>query len=169
MDPKSDRLRLSTEPYRRETIYCMIVDLLILSVFSALILTAKVYELFFIALAYIIVEMMTNYYVFFASVIERKFMKFSDNKVKIMKIREEISTSGWLFTSAVGFLYPKKDHMKRYIILAKDTNDRTIKIRTVMTSKKAQHFSDTYITGRTEFVNMRIGNYSRILYNNNLT
>ena len=70
--------------------------------------------------------------------VEIKLSKYTTKKLKIKKIREEFSGSGpWYENSIVGRLYPKELGLERCKIECLDENNKVIKLRLVMGSKKA--------------------------------
>ncbi len=164
MDFSKEWFIATIEPYKREMLYCMIIDSVVLSLTAAIILFTKVYELFFFLVIYILVEIMTNYYVFIASMVEFRLNKFDYSRVRVLLIRDELSFSGHLFTSAISFLYPKKDHMKRCIIIAEKKENKILKVRSAMSTKNAQNFSDKYISNQNQYVEICSGKYSKVLY-----
>lgn len=164
MDFTSKRFNICVEPYRREMIYCMKIDSILLIIFTAIIFVSNVYQLFVFVVIYLTLEMMTNYYVYLACLIEYRLNMFCIKKVKVIKLREEIAYSGWMFSSAISFLYPKAKQMKRYIIIANEEQNAVLKVRSVMSVKNAQNFSDNHINKQNVHVYLFYGKLSKVLY-----
>ncbi|MBQ6569495.1 MAG: hypothetical protein IJL87_04490 [Clostridia bacterium] len=143
-DKKTDICKRAYAPYKREALYCFVLDAVLSAVLIPLIWLMDFPLLFLSIPLLFITETALNYRIGLLSYAEQKKERFVTEKVQFVSIADEYSASGH-WGSVIPALYDKKLRMGRYKIKCTDQNGKLIRLRCAVSGKKWQIISD-YIT-----------------------
>ncbi len=160
MDIDRKLIKNSYIPYNREALYCFCIDTMILLLGSAGFICVNAHInapwIFgFIPFCYT-VECFLNYKVSLLSKIEYRYNKYTIIRLRIAKLKIELSWSGsrsdHFNASALKKLYPKNMHVEKYRIICYDELGKKYRLRMVMSGKKWEKMlklierrGDTYV------------------------
>ena len=167
MDSNKVEYSRAYSPYRKEALYCFIVDILILIVSFIVIFSIKLetytIQLLWIIPVYLIAEVFLNYRLALLSLIEEKCRGGTVlATVEIKRISRESSLSG-RWESVIPKLYPKEMRVERYKINCTDPNGKKIVLRRAMSMKNAQLFDKMIECDSMRRRTVVIGKYSHII------
>ena len=149
-------------PYRKEAIFCFIIDCVIVVASMAFLICIDAIQLFYVFPLYFVVEVLLNYRLAILCAIEERYRKFDLLEIKFTKSDLEDSASGH-WGSIIPQLYPSELRVARYRIKCIDSNNKSLTLRCVMSLKNAELF-DKMIECNTEQMQLVIvGKYSRII------
>lgn len=127
------------EPYRREALYCLRVDLLIVFCGAIIVTIAgmpRIWPSFYwIFPAYLLIELFLNYSLALIGTMEQRRELFIRRQVRIQKITREHSFSG-RWGSVISKLYPPNLMVDRYKMICLDENGEKLTLRSAMSLKK---------------------------------
>ena len=142
---KEQELHNAYDPYNREALYSLRLDILIvlclailLALFGAL---PKYAAVFWVFPFYFLLELVFNYSLALLGRIESKKQLYASRQVRIQSIAEEYSPSGH-WGSVIPRLYPKQLNVSRSKLICLDDSGKRLRLRSVVSGKKWQALSD---------------------------
>ena len=145
MTLKERELHNAYEPYNREALYCLRVDiLLVLGLVIAFTLFGgwNYPQLYWVFPFYFLLELIFNYSLAILGFFERKLGLFLQKKIKIVRITEDYSPSGH-WGSVIPKLYPKQVNVSRNKLICTDEDGKRLRLRSAMSGKKWQLLFDS--------------------------
>lgn len=154
-----------TLPYRREALYCLLIDFIIIVLSSMTFYLVNVpWQLYLMLPTYLLFECVANYRISILLHVEQSLKQIKTCNVVITQLTEDCSGSGWLWNSILPKLYPKEINMQRYWIVCKTENGKVLRIRSAMSERKAKIITDVFINAEPYIITLMHGRFSRILY-----
>lgn len=153
-------------PYRKEALYCFVIDIITVFVCSAVFILIGIPHyaplLFLVFPTYLVVEILINYRLAVLSILEEWNQIYVLKDILIVGIKIEDSASG-RWGSVIPKLYPKELGIKRYKIKCIDSNKAEMSLRCVMSNKNAKLLSSRIDSESALLRTVVIGRYSRII------
>ena len=161
------------EPFRREALHCFLLNLLLFSIFGALLLAVslksriKVHEinLLLISIPIFVFEIhlfCTVYRIAILSWIEMAGKVFVTQSLILEEIKEESSPSG-RWGSIIPQLYPKKANYGRYKILCRTEEGKRFKLRCAVNGKNYQIIGNQIWDGPGWKRSVTYGRFSHVI------
>ena len=151
------------EPYRKEALYCLIIDIVVAVSIVLLLLLARAG--WFILLILPLFAVCTGFINYLPMLRIRKEMRaelFETAVAEILEIRETRSAAGYWGT-VLRESYPKALHVGKYKILCRDTAGQRITLQCVMSEQKQQLLRDGIDRKQLTQCSVTYGKYSRII------
>ncbi len=166
MDLAKFEIDRAFSPYRKEALYCLMIDVIITLICSTVCFLIEIQQsapaLFLIFPAYFIAEIIVNYRLALLSILEVRNQSYVCKEVTVTQIKIEDSASG-RWGSIVPKLYSKSLGVNRYKILCVDANNEKIKLRCAMSRKIVRLLGDSMDASGGLRRTVIFGRYSHIV------
>lgn len=168
MDLRNRDVVRAYEPYRKEALYCLVVDVLIILGCAAMVITTGVRDRGILSLfggffvLFFVIEIFTDFRLGLLSRIEESCQLYVQLVIQVVQIKEEHSTSGH-WGSIIPKLYPKNLNVQRYKISCFDSNMKKLRLRSAMGEKNAQALYDIVTKNNSMKYTVLIGKYTHII------
>ena len=143
MDLSKNEVARAYSPFRKEALFCFIVDVVILLICSAVFVVIELQKyaiwLFLVFPLYFLAEVFINYRIAILSLIEDRHQCIVFRTVVIEHVQIESSASGH-WGSVLPSLYPSQMRVQRYKIKCTDANGKKLSLRCAMSIRNAKLF-----------------------------
>ena len=150
------------EPYKKESLYNLPIDLIAFPII--IIITLILFPIVLIEeIPLIILVLLANYRITILGMIEQKKDNYIQDRITMIKIKDEYTNSSKYVSSVIPKLYPENKHYGRYKIICRTKDGKRLKLRSAVSGNNWKILYDNINKEGGWERTVTYGKYSKII------